>query len=323
MTDQPQRAITPYRQLKELMTRDEIKLRFSEILGQRAGAFMASVLNTVYLDNNLQECDPNSIIISAMTAAALDLPVDKNIGQAWIIPYGDGNGSKKASFQMGYKGYIQLALRTGQYVDLNVTEIYEGEEVKVDRLTGRIVLNGKRTGSNVVGYVTYFRLLNGFEKYYYMSREDVVKHAEKYSKGYHSNSSKNPWKSAFDEMAKKTCISACLRKYGLMSVQMQSAIRKSDPEIIGMDEAFPPAAPAQVIDHAPAFDPAAVLVEEGISENLFAANGLLAKTPAEVKTNREALVAWGKLYRAWRHAGEEPDAAAEHASNGEQPDKLL
>ena len=150
MTDQPQasKAIAPYRQLKELMTRDEIKSRFAEILGQRAGAFMASVLNTVYLDRNLQECDPNTVIISAMTAAALDLPVDKNIGQAWIIPY-DG----KATFQIGYKGYIQLALRTGQYVDLNVTEIYQGEEVKHDRLTGRIVLNGKHTGDTVTGYV--------------------------------------------------------------------------------------------------------------------------------------------------------------------------
>ena len=321
MTDQPQRAITPYRRLRELMTEGEIKSRFAEILGQRAGAFMASVLNTVYLDTNLQECDPNSIIVSAMTAAALDLPVDKNIGQAWIIPYSDGKdgGRKKARFQIGYKGYIQLAMRTGQYTDLNVVELYQGEEVKIDRLTGRIVLNGKRTGDGVIGYVTYFKLLNGFEKYYYMSREDVVKHAEKYSQGYSSNSSKNPWKTSFDDMAKKTCISACLRKYGLMSVQMQNVISKNEPEIIGMDDAFPPAEQVQIIEHQPAFDPVAVLVGEHISENDYAAAGLLAKAPDEIKGNRDALVQWGKVYRAWRDLGKKSDEAAQLATDGVIP----
>ena len=126
-----QTAITPYIKLKSIMASDEVQARFIEVLGKRAPAFVASVLSAVYSSNMLRDCDPNSVVTSAMKAAVLDLPIDDNLGFAYIIGYKSRDG-KKAQFQMGYKGFIQLALRTGQYQTINTTAIYEGEEVRED-----------------------------------------------------------------------------------------------------------------------------------------------------------------------------------------------
>lgn len=321
MTAQPSTAIQPYRQLKTLLTNDEVKARFTEILDKKAPAFIASILNTVYLDDNLKECDPNSIIMSAMIAATLDLPIDKNIGMAWIIPYKD-HGKPIARFQMGYRGYIQLALRTGQYVDLNAAKIYRGETVKRDRLTGRVALSGEPTSDEVIGYNLYFKLVNGFEKYYYMSVEEMRAHAQRYSQGYRGGSDKNPWKTNFDEMGLKTVIANGLRKYGLLSIQMQNVMRQDEPGLIPADDM--PTAAQQVIDAEPKdapFNPVQFLVDNLISENAHAAAGLLKKAPEEIRDNPDALLKWGKLYRGWRDLGANSDAAAEHANNGETPVK--
>lgn len=312
-------AITPYQQLKKMISTDEIKARFQEVLGQKTQGFLTSVLNTVYLNDNLSQADPNSIMTSALTAAALDLPVDPNLGFSWIIPY-NVKGNKVARFQLGYRGYIQLALRTGQYETINVVEIYEGEDIKEDRLTGKVILNGKRVSDQVKGYVAYFRLLNGFEKYLLKYKGDIEAHAKKYSKSWGNQSS--PWTSDFDKMAKKTVLKELISKYGIMSIQMQTAIEQDkepeEQEQEEMDLANVIDGRARDVEQEPqSFNAVTTLISEGICENDFAATGLLnSHVPDELKTNREALIKWGKLYRAWRDMGDKPADAASKASEG-------
>lgn len=319
----PSKQLAPYQQLKALISSDEIKARFREVLGQKSQGFLASVLNTVYLSDYLREADPNSIMTSALTAAALDLPVDPNLGLSYIIPY-NVKGKKTARFQIGYKGYIQLALRSGQYESINVIEIYEGEVVKEDRLTGKVILNGKRTGDKVTGYVAYFRLLNGFEKYLYRGVSEVRAHAEKYSQSY--NYSSSPWKTDFDKMAKKTVLKELISKYGIMSIQMQNAI-ETDKEVDSEDDterSLFDIQPEDVIDgeahDKPAFNPVSFLVDNNISENEFAAKGLLDKhVPDYLKDDPQSLLVWGKLYRGWRDLGTPVDGAASNATDGLEP----
>ena len=148
-----------------------------------------------------------------MVAASLDLPIDKNLGYAWVVPYGN-----KAQFQMGYKGYIQLALRTGQYRNINVIEVYEGELIKWDRLTEEIELDfEQRKSDKIIGYVGYFELLNGFRKTVYWPKEDIERHRKRFSK------SDFGWKNDYDAMAKKTVIRNLLSKWGILSIEMQQA----------------------------------------------------------------------------------------------------
>ena len=199
--------------IKQLLSAENVKKRFEETLGKKAPQFMASIINLVNSDTNLQKCDQMSVISSAMVAASLDLPIDKNLGYAWVVPYGN-----KAQFQMGYKGYIQLALRTGQYRNINVIEVYEGELIKWDRLTEEIELDfEQRKSDKIIGYVGYFELLNGFRKTVYWPKEDIERHRKRFSK------SDFGWKNDYDAMAKKTVIRNLLSKWGILSIEMQQA----------------------------------------------------------------------------------------------------
>ena len=186
--------------VKGLMDSPAVKKRFEEVLMERAPQYMSSIVNLVNSDTNLKKCEPMSVISSCMLAATMDLPVDKNLGYAWVVPYGT-----KAQFQMGYKGYIQLALRTGQYKGINVVEIREGELISWNPLSEEVEIDfTQRKSDKVIGYAGYFKLLNGFEKTVYWSREDVEAHAKKFSKTY---SFKNGvWQTDFDSMAKKTVL---------------------------------------------------------------------------------------------------------------------
>lgn len=204
--------------IKQLMNSQNVKKRFEEVLGNRAPQFMASVINLVNSDTNLQKVDQMSVIASAMVAASLDLPVDKNLGYAWIIPY-----SNRAQFQLGYKGYIQLALRTGQYKHINVIEVYEGELQKWNRLTEEFEIDfDQRKSDAVVGYAAYFELTNGFKKTVYWTKEEVEKHRKRFSK------SDFGWKNDWDAMAKKTVLKNMLAKWGILSIEMQKAIVDDD-----------------------------------------------------------------------------------------------
>ena len=203
--------------VKGLMENPSIKKRFEGVLKEKAPQYMSSIVNLVNSDTNLQKCDGMSVIASCMVAATMDLPVDKNLGYAWVVPYGS-----RAQFQMGYKGYIQLALRTGQYKAINVVEIREGELVSWNPLTEEIEVDfSKRESDAVIGYAGYFKLINGFEKTVFWTKEEINNHANKFSKTI--NSKNSVWKSNFDAMAKKTVLRNLLSKWGILSIEMQKA----------------------------------------------------------------------------------------------------
>lgn len=209
---------TPARaDVKALLNNVSVKKRFEDILGKHAPAFMSSIISVANGNEQLKrvaQTNPMSIISAGAVAAALNLPIDPNLGFAYIVPYGD-----QATFQMGYKGYIQLAMRTGQYKAINVTEVYEGEIEHINRFTGEIEF-GEKTSDDIVGYLAYFKLLNGFEKYLYMTKQQIENHAKKYSKSY--SNPRGRWALDFHAMAMKTVLKMLLSKYGILSVEMQT-----------------------------------------------------------------------------------------------------
>lgn len=213
---QPAQAVT----LKHLLNDPTIKNKFEQMLRDRAPQFISSIINLYNSEGALKKCNPMTVISSAMVAATLDLPVDKNLGYAWIIPYGN-----QAQFQLGYKGYIQLALRTAQYRYINVTPIYEGELVSWNRLTEEFVIDfDKKESETIIGYAAYFELLNGFRKTVYWTKAEVEAHKNKFSK------SDFGWKRDWDAMAMKTVVRNMLSKWGILSVQMQKAFSEEVEE---------------------------------------------------------------------------------------------
>jgi recombination protein RecT len=153
----------------------------------------------------------------------LDLPIDKNLGFAWIVPYGS-----RAQFQLGYKGFVQLALRTGQYKNINVIEVKEGQLKAFNPLTEELELDfNEKESEKVIGYAAYFKLSNGFEKTVYWSIEKVKAHAKRFSKTFNNG----PWKTDFDEMAKKTVLKNTLRRWGILSIEMQTAFKTDQAAI--------------------------------------------------------------------------------------------
>src|SRR3990172_24392 len=213
MTD-PTKALTPYESFKTILRRDDVQERFRELLDKRSPQFLASLLSVVSQNKQLLECDPSTVLVAAAKAAILDLPIEPVLGFAHIVPFG-----KEAAFIPGYKGLIQLAMRTNRYAAINADAIYEGEEVTINRLTGEITLNGNRSGDEVFGYFAYFRMKNGYEKYVYMRVEKVNSHAKKYSKSYGKGGS--AWSTDFGAMAKKTVLRQLLGKWGLLSIEWQ------------------------------------------------------------------------------------------------------
>lgn len=206
--------------------------RFKEVLRDRAPQFISSLIQVGRALG--PDCEPKSIIGSAMVAAALNLPIDKNLGFSWIIAY-KIKGKKVASFQMGYKGYVQLALRTGQYSRLSVCEVYDGELQGLDKLTGDLKIDtSKRTSDKVIGYASYLRLTSGFEHAEYWSVETVKAHATRYSQSYRGGYD-SPWKTHFDEMAKKTVLSMNIRRWGPMSVEVHKAYQSDQAVFTDVD----------------------------------------------------------------------------------------
>ena len=212
---------TPARTIEDWVESENIKQKFQEVLDKGAGAFVTSILSLVKSTPQLAAADPKTVISAAMTAATLKLPINPNLGFAYIIPYG-----KEAQFQMGYKGYIQLAMRTGQYKTINASVVYEGQIEEVDFVTGEII-RGKKKSDKVVGYVAYFELINGFSKMVYMSHEDMMHHALTYSQAYKydkKNGKKSSvWSTNFEAMGLKTVLKQLISKYGIMSIDMQGA----------------------------------------------------------------------------------------------------
>lgn len=218
--------------LKNLLNAPTMKKKFEQVLDKKAPQFMSSLLNLYNGDPNIQAAEPMSIVSSAMVAASLDLPIDKNLGYAWIVPFYDNKkGHKAAQFQLGYKGYIQLALRTGQYKSINVIPVREGELVKWNRLTEEIDLNlDEATSNKVIGYCGYFKLINGFEKTVYWTKEEIEEHRIKHNKMKDKKALNNVWKSDYDAMAMKTVLRNMLGKWGILSIEMQTAVMEDEKD---------------------------------------------------------------------------------------------
>ena len=238
-------AVGPVAQIKGLLNEDAVKKRFQEVLGKKAPQFMASIVNVVSASTQLKVCDANSIMAASFVAASFDLPIDSNLGFAALVPYKrtfkDKNGQwiKKdlAQFQMMYKGFIQLAIRTGQYEKMNCSEVYEDELLSYNPITGecQFVKDFSQTSQReagdtekIVGYYGWFKLTSGFTKELFMSKKEVENHAKKYSQAYrydlNDKKQSSKWTTDFDAMAKKTVIKMMLSKWGILSVEMQKAI---------------------------------------------------------------------------------------------------
>ena len=237
------RQPSPVDRLKMQLNADSVQEQFRNTLKENAGAFTASVIDLYASDTYLQKCNPNLVIMECLKAATLKLPINKQLGFAYIVPYKNKNGEHIPQFQLGYKGYIQLAMRTGQYKHLNAGIIYEGIDITRNILTGEIEFSGEPSSDKPQGYFAHLEMLNGFTKTVYMTKEEMIAHAKRYSKSY--NRSTSAWKTNFDEMAQKTAMRKLLSKFGYLSTEMISAL-SSDTEDI--DDEIRQEANQEIID---------------------------------------------------------------------------
>lgn len=199
--------------------------RFEKMLGKKSAGFLSSLLTLVNNNNLLQKANPTSVLAAAATAASLDLPVNPSLGLAWIVPYGSG-----AQFQLGYRGAISLAMRSGQMKSIVMTEVYEGECKCWNRFTETFEF-GDRVSDNIIGYYARFETINGFVKATFWTKEEVLKHAKRFSKSFN----RGPWQTDFDAMAKKTVLMSIIKTYAPMSIEMQQAF-ESDEKVATINE---------------------------------------------------------------------------------------
>lgn len=213
---------------------------------KRASKFIASISSAVATNPQLQQCDAGSILSGALLGEALNLSPSPQLGQYYLVPFNDKAKGKVAQFQLGYKGYLQLAIRSGQYKDIDVIEIREGEYLGRDKLTGKhkfdfIEDEVERETKQVIGYLAYFEYLNGFYKSLYWTKEKMKNHAIQYSQAYardiKQNSSYSFWSKDFDGMAFKTMLRQLISKWGIMSTEMQEAFVK-DQAVINEDNTY-------------------------------------------------------------------------------------
>lgn len=214
------------------------------VLGERKGEFVNNITALVANNKQLQECEPTTLMFAALKATALRLPLDPNLAQAHVIPYKNNKTrTVEAQFQLGWRGFVQLAIRSGQFQTINVTDIREGEMQGYDLITGEMQVKAmpEREKLPVVGYMAFFRLNNGFSKSLYMTAGEVEQHAKRYSQTYASkndyvrNSSK--WTTDFDAMARKTVLKLLLSRFAPLSVDMQQAVQ-ADQAVMRSDNNF-------------------------------------------------------------------------------------
>jgi len=230
------RPQTKLESLKAILKADSVQEQFQNALKENSGAFVTSIIDLFNGDRTLQNCEPKEVVMEALKAATLKLPINKSLGFAYIVPYNNNRKDDKGvwqkvttpTFQIGYKGLIQMAMRTGQYRYINADVVYEGEIRKVDKLTGEIAFDGEKKSDKIVGYFAYIQLLNGFSKTLYMTKEAIEAHAKKYSKSFEQAS--GPWKAHYEAMALKTVLKNLLGHYGFLSVEMMTAF-DNDQEI--------------------------------------------------------------------------------------------
>lgn len=264
---------------KAVIDAPSVQTQFKNALGTHKDAFVASLIDLYTGDKSLQKCKPAAVVAEALRAATMGLPLNRALGFSYIVVY--NNNVKRTdpetgretwekvptpTFIPGYKGYIQMALRTGQYKTINADVVYEGELQKVSKLTGEIALDGEKVSDKVVGYFAYIEFINGFSKTLYMSVDEVAAFAKKFSKGLGRNvtaeslaqkagqpttTNATGWEGNFDAMAIKTCLRKLLSKYGYLSIEMQSAMSRdieADDAATAREEAVSQRANSKPID---------------------------------------------------------------------------
>lgn len=223
---------------------------------KRASRFVSAITSAVATNPALQECDPSTILSGALLGESLGLSPSPQLGQYYLVPYDDRKaGRKVAQFQLGYKGYVQLALRSGYYKRLNVFAVKEGELKRWNPVTEELEIamipdEDLREKTVTVGYCATFQYTNGFTKTLYWSRSKMEAHALRYSKGYAAKKNYSFWEKDFDAMAFKTMLRQLISKWGIMSIDLQNAFEQdvivNDDDFVGTDEpAAPQIAPAE------------------------------------------------------------------------------
>lgn len=259
------------------LTQDAVKTQINNIVGGKNGTrFITSIVSAVQTNPALQECTNQSILSAALLGETLNLSPSPQLSYFYMVPFNDTKrGCKVAQFQIGYKGLIQLAIRSGQYKKINVLSIKKGELEYFDPLNEEIKVKlmvddwNAREQAETIGYYAMFELTNGFQKAMYWSKEQMENHALTYSQGYKAKKGYTFWEKSFDRMAEKTMLKQLLSRWGIMSTELMQAI-DADETVINEDGTknyveteeiidVPEAAPAPAKAEAPAKDPAAEL----------------------------------------------------------------
>lgn len=260
------------------LTQDAVKNQINAVIGGKNGTrFITSIVSAVNANPQLQECTNGSIVSAALVGESLNLSPSPTLGYFYMVPFNDKNKGKVAQFQIGYKGLIQLAIRSGQYKKINVMAIKKGELEYFDPLNEEISVKlmigdwNAREEAETIGYYAMFELVNGFKKAIYWSKEQMEAHALKYSMGYRAKKGYTFWEKDFDGMAYKTMLRQLLSKWGIMSTEMMNAI-DSDEAVINDDGSKTYVETEEVVtvtaaeqkkepapEEAPADDPAAAL----------------------------------------------------------------
>lgn len=201
----------------DLLKSDQVQSKFQELLGNKSKGFVTSVMSAISTNPALRQADAQSVYMSAMMGAVLDLPINQNLGFAYIVPYGD-----KAQFQIGVRGLVQLAQRSGQFKTISSCPVYDGQLKSQDPLKGFEFDWSAKASDKVIGFVAYFSLINGFEKTLFMSIDEVSTHGKKYSKTF--GNKYGVWQTDFNAMGEKTVLKRLLSKFAPLSIDMQKAI---------------------------------------------------------------------------------------------------
>ncbi len=290
---QPQQAqiVQQQRSVGELMRSPGVMAKIKDVLGNEkvAAGFISSVISIANGSKQLRKADPMTVVGAAMVAATLQLPVVPTIGLAYIVPY-----KGAAQFQIGYKGLIELAERSGQFKNIIDEVVYEGQLVRKNRFTGEYVFDEDgRKSDKVIGYMARFDLINGFSKTIFWTIAEVQAHANKFSQAYRSGYD-CPWKSDFDAMARKTVLKALFSKYAPKSIQMQNAI---------------------------AFDQAAVKVNEDITSGAEPIN--IDAFEVEYIDNPDGVSSDEQIAEAKTHTSEAQAKAAAAMAAATNPDEVV
>lgn len=256
--------------LTAYLTNDAVKNQINNVIGGKNGPrFISSIVSAVQANPQLQECTNPSILSAALLGESLNLSPSPQLGQYYLVPFNDKNKGKVAQFMLGYKGYLQLAIRSGQYKKINVLPVKEGELIRFDPLNEEIEVKliedeEERENAKTIGYYAMFEYLNGFRKAIYWSKDKMIKHADRYSQAFSKDGTtiktrygetkkvsyadyeagkyndkdawlySSFWYKDFDEMAKKTMLRQLISKWGIMSIDMQNAY-ESDMAVINED----------------------------------------------------------------------------------------